>query len=167
MSRRAPDPLRDPQALIERVYSYVASRIGGGQDAEDVTSAVFERAVRYRSTYDADKGSPTTWVLGIARREVADHLGRELPDPTAPDESEADPARGTEDTVISRLTLDEALARLSERDSELLSLRYDADLKAREIAQILDVDTHAVEVALPRALERLRRLLDENSSGSL
>ena len=64
--------------------------------------------------------------------------------------------------MVDRLTLDEALARLSDRDSELLSLRYDADLKAREIAAVLEMDTHAVEVALSRALERLRRLLGED-----
>lgn len=162
MSRRASDPLRDARALIPRVYGYVASRIGDGQDAEDVTSSVFERAVRYRSTYDPAKGNPTTWVLGIARHAVADHLGRELPTPLPPDEAEADPAPGIEDTVVDRLTLEEALARLSDRDSELLSLRYDADLKAREIAAVLEMDTHAVEVALSRALERLRRLLGED-----
>ena len=64
--------------------------------------------------------------------------------------------------MVGRLTLDEALARLGDRDSELLSLRYDADLKAREIAAVLEMDTHAVEVALSRALERLRRLLGED-----
>ena len=71
-------------------------------------------------------------------------------------------SRGVEDTVVGRLTLDEALARLGDRDSELLALRYDADLKAREIATLLEMDTHAVEVALSRALERLRRLLGED-----
>src|SRR5215471_10743009 len=66
--RRQPDPLRHPEALIRRVYSYVAYRIGDGQDAEDLTSEVFERAVRYRDSYDRSKGEPTAWVLGIAHR---------------------------------------------------------------------------------------------------
>ena len=159
---RTPDPLRDSRALIERVYSYVASRIGAGQDAEDVTSTVFERAVRYRNGYDPDKGTPTTWVLGIARRAVADHLGRDLPTPYPADELETDdPAPSTEDAVVQRLTLDEAIARLDDHDAELLSLRYGGDLKAREIAVVLEMETHAVEVALSRALGRLRRLLDE------
>src|SRR5581483_6809537 len=84
--RRAPDPLRDPRPLIRRVYSYVAYRIGDGQDAEDVTSDVFERAVRYRNGYDPSKGSPTNWVLGIARRALAEHLGRPVPVPVSPDD---------------------------------------------------------------------------------
>ena len=47
---RSRDPLADPEQLIERVYSYVAYRIGPGADAEDVTSEAFARALRGRAT---------------------------------------------------------------------------------------------------------------------
>ncbi len=40
------DPLRDPESLIRRVHAYVAYRLGNGPGAEDVTSDVFERALR-------------------------------------------------------------------------------------------------------------------------
>ena len=52
------DPLADPAPLIRRVYSYVAYRIGDGPDAEDLTSEVFERALKYRESYDPDRGGP-------------------------------------------------------------------------------------------------------------
>ena len=65
------DPLADPEPLIRRVYAYVAYRIGGGPDAEDVTSEVFERALRYRDGYDPSKGDPAAWLIGIARRRLA------------------------------------------------------------------------------------------------
>ena len=42
------DPLANPEALIRRVYAFAAYRLGDGPDAEDVTSEVFERALRYR-----------------------------------------------------------------------------------------------------------------------
>ncbi len=58
--------------MIKRVYAYVAYRIGDGVDAEDVTSEVFERATRYRATYQPTKGEPIAWLLGIARRTLAD-----------------------------------------------------------------------------------------------
>jgi DNA-directed RNA polymerase specialized sigma24 family protein len=64
----ARDPLADPEALIRRVYAYAAYRLGDGPDAEDVTSEVFERALRYRDSYDRSKGEPVAWLLGIARR---------------------------------------------------------------------------------------------------
>ncbi len=52
------DPFADPQPLIRRVYAYVAYRVGDGPDAEDVTSATFERALRYRDRFDSRKGDP-------------------------------------------------------------------------------------------------------------
>ncbi len=68
------DPLANPEALIRRVYAYVAYRLGDGPDAEDVTSEVFERALRYRESYDRSKGEPTAWLLGIARRCTSESL---------------------------------------------------------------------------------------------
>lgn len=152
------DPLRDPKPLIRRVYSYVAYWIGEGADAEDVTSSVFERAVRYRTSYDARKGDPTAWVLGIARRALAEHMGRPVPVPV-PDADLDRAESGPEEATLRRMTLEEALAALPDRDRDLLSLRYGADLKAREIAAVLGVSAHAAEVALARASTRLRQLL--------
>src|SRR5258708_39310302 len=73
--RRRHDPLADPEEMIRRVYSYVAYVVGDGADAEDVTSTTIERAIRYRASYQPDKGPPVAWLLGIARRCIADRLG--------------------------------------------------------------------------------------------
>jgi RNA polymerase sigma factor (sigma-70 family) len=65
-----------------------------------------------------------------------------------------------EDDTVSRLTLAGAVERLSDRDRELIALRYGADLTARQIAELLGATTNAVEVSLHRALTRLRTDLD-------
>ena len=62
------DPLAHPEKLIRQVYAYVTYRIGAGPEAEDVTSETFEKALRYRSSYDPQKAAPIAWLLGIARR---------------------------------------------------------------------------------------------------
>ena len=62
------DPLANPEPLIKRVYAYVAYRVGEGPDAEDLTSETFERALRYKKSYDSSKGEPIAWLIGIARR---------------------------------------------------------------------------------------------------
>ena len=51
------------------------------------------------------------------------------------------------------------MATLDERERELLALRYGADLTARQIGELLGQRTNAVEVALHRALGRLREQL--------
>lgn len=157
------DPLANPGPLIRRTYAYVAYRIGDGPDAEDVTSTTFERAVRYRNAYDASKGDPLSWLIGIARACVADHLaarGRTTvgdADVTAPGDLESD--------VVDRLSIGDAVSTLDERDRELIALRFGADMKARDIAALLGMTTNAVEVALHRSRERLRSELTRAGYG--
>jgi RNA polymerase sigma-70 factor (ECF subfamily) len=160
------NPLGNPEPLIRRVYAYVAYRLGDGPDAEDVTSDAFERALRYRSSYDSGKGPPAAWLVGIARRAVDDHLAsrRPLPEPDlgerpAPGDLEAD--------AVRRIMLTAAVAKLDGREQELVALRYGADLTARQIGELLDMRTNAVEVALHRALARLRAELGEDAPAAL
>jgi RNA polymerase sigma factor (sigma-70 family) len=154
------DPLRNVEPLIQRVYAYVAYRIGDGPEAEDVVSATFEKALRYRNSYDTKRGEPIAWLLGIAKRCMNDALAArtddawELPDVAAQGDLEGE--------AIRKLTLHRALERLGEKDRELIALRYGADLSARGIAKLVGAKTNAVEVALHRALARLRVQLEES-----
>src|SRR5262245_27950252 len=145
----ARDPLANPEPLIRRVYAYCAHRLGDGAEAEDATSETFERALRYRSSYDPRKGPPAAWLIGIARRCVDATAATRLHTVAEPPE-EAAPER---DAAL-RLDLAHALATLDERDRELVALRYGADLTARQIGELLGLRTNAVEVALHRALAR-------------
>jgi RNA polymerase sigma-70 factor (ECF subfamily) len=154
----ARDPLARPEPLIRAVYAYVAYRVGPGPDAEDITSDVFERALRYRDSYDPKRGEPMAWLIGIARRCV-NGAG---PDPSvALDPVEESPAPGDlADDAVRRLSLLDAVSRLGPRDRELIALRYGADLTGRQIADMLDMTTNAVDVGVHRAVERLRQALD-------
>jgi RNA polymerase sigma-70 factor (ECF subfamily) len=155
------DPLANPEPLIRRVYSYVAYRIGDGADAQDVTSETIERALRGRASYDPSKGTPVAWLLGIARRCLADAMSaRPMPVAEPPEPAGGDLAEES----VRRLTLSAALAALDEREQELIALRYGADLTARRIGEVLGMRTNAVEVALHRALARLRELLEAERS---
>ena len=155
----ARDPLADPAPLIRRVYAYVAYRLGDGPEAEDVTSEVFERAVRFRSAYDAGRGEPVAWLLGIARRCI--HDARERRVDSAPLPLDVVGTGDLEGEAVRRLTFSAAIARLEERDRELIALRYGADLSPRAIAELLDSKTNAIEVALHRARARLREKLEQ------
>jgi RNA polymerase sigma-70 factor, ECF subfamily len=147
------DPLANPEPLIRRVYAYVAYRVGDGPDAEDLTSETFERAIRYRKSYDPKKGEPVAWLLGIAKRcidgrgPMLELASENLDEPVASD---------LEEDTVRRLTVSRAVGALDERDRELIALRYGADLTARQIAELLGARTNAIEVALHRALGRLR-----------
>ena len=159
MGRRTPDPLAHPERLTQSVYAYVAYRIGAGPDAEDATSEVFARALRYRkSTYDGSKGTPIAWLLGIARRVLAERATDDrLTVAEVPGHRRAGQARGRLGEPADDAG---AVATLGERDRELVALRYGADLTAAQIGELLDLSPNAVEVALHRALRRLRAELE-------
>lgn len=148
------DPLADPRPLIVRLYAYVAYVVGDGPEAEDLTSTALERALRYRDSYDPRRGTPLAWLIGIARRCIADRdasasaAAGEPQEVAAPDDLEVE--------AVDRLTIRAGMAALPERDRELLALRFGSDLTARQIGELLDLRTNAVEVALHRALARLR-----------
>ena len=162
MNRR--DPLADPAPLIRTVYAYVAYRVGPGAEAEDVTSEVFERALRYRSSYDPKQGAPVAWLLGIARRCIVDAVRPATGElETAP---ELQAAGDLEGDAVRRLTLASALGDLDERDRELIALRFGTDLTARQIGNVLGMKTNAVEVALHRTLARLRTTLEASGAGA-
>ena len=156
MRRR--DPLAHPERLIRTVYAYVAYRMGPGPDAEDITSEVFERALRYRESYDPERGEPMAWLFGIARRCVnGAHSHPESADEVVEDRPASDDLA---EQAVRRLSLVEAVSQLGERDRELIALRYGADLSGRQISAILDMSANAVDVAMHRALERLRQALE-------
>lgn len=157
MTRR--DPLADPAPLIRAVYAYAAYRVGPGAEAEDLTGEVFERALRYKQSYDPARGTPIAWLTGIANNCI-----RSARTPDAPlrdDELDADLAGGSlESDTIERMSVLAAVARLDPRSQHLLALRYGADLSTRELGAILGLKKNAVEVALHRARERVREELE-------
>ena len=159
------DPLANSPELIRRVYSYAAYRLGDGPNAEDVTSEVFERALRYRDSYDSARGEPLSWLLGIAQRCVNSAL--QQPRVQSVDAWDAASGEDLEVETVERLTVAAAIERLDERSQDLIALRYGADLTARQIAAMLGLKTNAVEVALHRTLARLRAELDAGTQGEL
>lgn len=153
------DPLANPEEAVRRVYAYAAYRLGDGAEAEDVTSATIERALRYRTSYDSGKGDPAAWLIGIARRTIDEHYRRQaLAETVATVPERADDR--FEDRSVERLALAGAVGRLDPRERELVALRYGADLTARQIAELLGQRTNTVEVALHRALGRLRAMVE-------
>lgn len=157
----ATDPLAHPEEAIRRLYGYVAYRIGPGPDAEDVVSAAIERALTYRASYDPRRGTAAAWLAGIANRCIADQVSGTV----RPDLYGLDAPAGYADDLAARTAirtdLAAALATLDDRSRELIALRYGADLSSKEIGRILDLKSGSVDVAIHRALGRLRGLLEQ------
>ena len=62
--------------------------------------------------------------------------------------------------MLETLTVRAAMRSLDERSRELIALRYGVGLSSGDIAAQLGITANAVDVALHRARERLREILD-------
>ena len=116
----------------------------------------FERAIRYRDSFDPRKGEPLSWLIGIARNVIADTM----PVPTA----ELRDVPGFDELheqTQQRVDVSAPSPSSSSVIRSFVALRYGADLTARQIGEVIEMKTNAVEVALHRALGRLRELLEQ------
>jgi len=91
----------------------------------------------------------------VARREAL-RVTLELFDSAS---SEDDELAGT----AARVTVEQALGRLADRDQRVLLMRYADDLTQGEVARRLGVPEGTVKVRLYRARRRLRCLLADEA----
>ncbi len=151
------------------VYRYVRYRLSNREVAEDITSVVFMKALRSLERYDPSKASPRTWLLRIARNAVIDHLrglqrrgSLHVHLDSVPDLVANLPSQEERLMKQERIqTLLNATRTLQERDQQVLSLRYGAELSNAEIAEALEITPNAVAVRIHRALKRLERAVEE------
>ena len=147
---------------VWRVYGFLAYRLGDRDTAEDLTQATFERALRAWSRFDPRRASETTWLLAIARNLLIDHYRRDKSNLTEPIEEHRAPlVPGPEEQLTSSQELLIALGELSERDREVIALRFGGDMTGPEIAALLNLTLANVQQILSRSLRKLRGLLEE------
>ncbi len=144
---------------LPRIYNYFRYRVGDGPAAEDLTSETFEKAWRNRWRYRRDLAAFSTWVFTIARRVAQDHYRRKRDD--LPLEQAVEPLAhvNVEDLIeqqadFARLSV--LLARLADRERELVALKYAAGLTNRAIARLSGLSESNVGVILHRAMQTLR-----------
>ncbi|WP_405864720.1 MULTISPECIES: RNA polymerase sigma factor [unclassified Streptomyces] len=149
---------------FRRVMAYCLRRTGEAA-AHDAVAEVYVVAWRRRRHLPADNDAAMLWLLGIARRVLANQarsqrrwtrlLRRvaEQRDPpcTSPPDDDGD-------------ELAAALDKMSAPDRELLRLAYWDDLSRHEIATVLGISVGAVDTRLHRARQRLRERLAASSS---
>jgi RNA polymerase sigma factor (sigma-70 family) len=138
------------------------AHLGSPDEAADAVSAAFTRALERRASFDAGRGSLATWMAAIVRHEVIDRLRRRARVSVTYLATTDDLASSedVETTVEHHEGLARALTHLSERDRQLLALRFGQGLTNREIARLMGANERTVSVWLLRALRRLQPLID-------
>lgn len=150
------------EAYSRRIYSYCLRRVTQPEEAEDLTSLIFTRAMTGLNSYRG--GSAAAWLFQIAHNAVVNHL-RDRPAWSASFDSIHLAGTPTEPGNIpleillkqeQQERLRGLLERLSDDQRELLALSVAGELTAKEVGLILGKSEGAVRMALRRLLQQLR-----------
>jgi RNA polymerase sigma-70 factor (ECF subfamily) len=152
---------------LPRVYNYFLYKTGDRQPAQDLTATTFERAWKNRSSYHPDQSQPSTWLFGIARFVLKEHLRNQINDQMryvalSPYEQTA-AEEDVENSVLQgqdKERLRMAILALPEREQDLIAMKYGADLTNREIAKITGLSETNVGSILHRTVNKLREKWD-------
>ncbi|HXZ94371.1 MAG TPA: sigma-70 family RNA polymerase sigma factor [Dehalococcoidia bacterium] len=150
----------------DKIAHYAYVRIGDRTQAEDIASEVFLKALDSIKKYQ-ERGLPMqAWLFKIAHNLVVDHLRgmtqREaISIDTIEIRDESDPEVAMERKMeLERVT--EAMKKLSEKQREVLRLRFFGGLTSKEVGNLLDKSDGAVREMQRAALEKLRELMAED-----
>jgi RNA polymerase sigma-70 factor, ECF subfamily len=143
---------------FNRIYAYVIRRTGNRAEAEDITSAVFERALTNLPRFEW-RGMPfAAWLYRIAANALADRrkeTQRDSPDPPpdVPDEREWQ-------AIERRAMVFDLVERLPDAQRQVIEMRFVHEKSIREVATALDRSEGAVKQLQLRALENLRKSME-------
>ena len=153
------------EAYFDRIYRYVALRIGDKTEAEDMTQQVFLNALQSISSFKW-KGIPfSAWLYRIAHNQVVDYFRKQKKRPGALlDESlvSSDSDSNPQLTAEHNLDIEQLLSatqQLTDAQREVISLRFTGELSTAEVAEIMGKSQGAVKALQHSAIVALRKVL--------
>jgi RNA polymerase sigma-70 factor (ECF subfamily) len=172
----------DPQVLVSlleryqhRLYRFLLRMVHEPATAEDLFQQTWLRVAENCRRFDPHRGFEP-WLFSIARNTAIDHLRRVRPEsldePLPSGDSRAELIPGSQPSVLQTLMLGERSVRLTEAMGELvpmyrevLTLRFEEEMKLEEIAEVLGTPLSTVKTRLRRALDALRAKLEHRLPG--
>jgi len=147
---------------FERVYAFVARRVGDRDAAEDVTSEVFHKALANLQRFEW-RGAPfAAWLLRIAANAIADRASRtgiELGVDDPPELGVDATADVDLEEVEHRARLFRLVDGLPEDQRRVITMRFAEEKSVREIAEALGRSEGAVKQLQFRGLQNLHEQL--------
>ena len=147
------------------LFSFFYRKTKQPQLSEDLVQSVFERMLKYRTTYSGS-GAFTTWMFSIARNAHIDHFRKEK---RRKEDEILDEERIVSETPSGyaemdernrkKLLLEQALDQLDEEKKEVVILSRYEGLRYQEIAEIQGVSESAVKVRMFRAMKELKDIV--------
>ena len=151
-----------------KVFNYIISRINNSHGAEDLFTAVFLKVMSSFDSYDSSKASVSTWIYTITQNTLRDYLRKHKAQNTHVGYSENLETlpfideRVNGDTIVREEELEQlagALEQLSERERDIIILRYYKGFHPKQIAETMNISYANVRFINHRAITKLREIL--------
>jgi RNA polymerase sigma-70 factor (ECF subfamily) len=163
-------------ALLERyqhrLYRYLLRIVRRPETAEDLFQQTWLRVMEKIRSYDPQRAFDG-WLFALARNLAIDHLRRYQPEsldeplPSGDARTELIPQAGP--GALEQLLAGERHVRVAECVAglplvfrEVLTLRFEEEMKLEEMAVVLALPLGTVKTRLHRALKHLRLALEQN-----
>jgi RNA polymerase sigma-70 factor, ECF subfamily len=144
-----------------RVMAVVRKKVIERQVAEELVQDVFVAAWLGAAGYRRDLGNPERWLFGITRHKILDYQRRlrRLVAATVVAPADRDLAETGLADADRRLSVEDALVRLTEDQRRLIGLIYGAGLTFAEAARALKVPEGTIKSRINTTLRTLRAFL--------
>lgn len=173
MSELATKAYLNPQAFAEiyesyfsRIYNYVRYRVKNPEITDDLTSLIFEKVLTNIRHFRPEQGNFTAWLFAIAHNVVSDYF-RQVNKNQCSSLELYDEIAGTsqdlgevvvENEIRSKLL--NALVELSERERNIIALKFWSGLTNRHISKLIGLSESNVGVIIYRAMRRLHSIIE-------
>jgi RNA polymerase sigma-70 factor, ECF subfamily len=151
------------EAYGERVRRYIAFRVRGIEEAEDLAADVFRRLLS--GPIPEEPAARPAWLFKVAHNAIVDHYRRRRSFLSLgglverPDDAPSLPDRAIRDERLR--AIDGALARLVGPQRAAIYLRYYEDLEYADIATIMGIPAVTARTLVHRGLRRVSTQLAE------
>lgn len=139
-------------------YTAAYRLLDSAPDAEDVVQELFLALPKTLAGYDPARGALGAWLRRVAVRLALMRM-RSVRRRRETDAGSVATLLARDDSALERLSIEAALARLSEEQRTVFLLKEVEGYEHREIATLLDISVANSEVRLFRARQALRALL--------
>lgn len=150
------------ERYVDRIYSYIYYRTGNRQDAEDLTSRTFNKALDHIKRFD-DRGVPfSAWLYRIAHNLIANwHRDRSRKKEISLEDQVNLHAPGVSPerlvvTSEAREALLAAIRRLPDDRQQLILLKFGDNMPNAQIGAIMGRSEGAIKSLYHRTLLALR-----------
>lgn len=153
------------KTYFPRIYRYCRANIYRDDLASDICQETFMKAWKALPTFSQrTSGTFQAFIYKIARNSIID-LARKKKEFSLTFYEDIE----TEDDLVEKMhrsdnidTVKRALAKLSEKDRQILILRYFEDMSHKETAKIIGIREGALRVRTTRLLKKLKEIIQND-----